>query len=155
MSPKIENEINSLQSLDWKYEKSSNASVLPEFVANRYPWIFSDAKEFIAEVDTLVSPDEKMWILTGKDFRNESKSAFSWNEFEIQSLQAAGEDQSEIDTVKSFWDKHFPIAISVEDGYVYYALCENGTIVTGRGPEFEQTTIFAENYLDFLKKIIV
>jgi hypothetical protein len=151
----IETEINKLQSLDWKYEKSLQPSVLPEVVANRYSWISPDAIELIAEINTLVRSDEKMWILTGKDFRSESKSSFSWNEFEIQSLQAAGKDQSQIDAVTLFWDKHFPIAICVEDGYVYYALCENGTVVTGRGPEFEQTTIFADNYLDFLKKIIV
>ncbi len=61
------------------------------------------------------------------------------------------DDEAEI---KSFWNEHLPICLSLKDGYSYYALClKDGTIVTGEEPEFEETTEVAPSFRDFLQML--
>lgn len=70
------------------------------------------------------------------------------------SLDAAEGDSSWIAEIKSFWNDHLPICLSLKDGYSYYALClKDGTIVTGEEPEFEETTQVAPSFRDFLQML--
>ena len=57
--------------------------------------------------------------------------------------------------MKEYWDKHLPIVMSVEDGYAYYAInTDTGTVVEGRGPEFEEPSVVAESFEAFINKMI-
>ena len=70
------------------------------------------------------------------------------------SLDAAEGDNSWTAEIKSFWNEHLPICLSLKDGYSYYALClKDGTIVTGEEPEFEETTEVAPSFRDFLQML--
>jgi hypothetical protein len=46
-----------------------------------------------------------------------------------------------------------PIALSMADGYSYYALRQDQTVVFGREPEFEETEFIANSYTEFLQKL--
>jgi hypothetical protein len=46
-----------------------------------------------------------------------------------------------------------PVALSVADGYAYYALREDGFVIFGREPEFEETEFFADSFAAFLEKL--
>lgn len=121
-----------------------------EVIATRYPWVPPDIRDAMVELKEVVSPDETCWLLTSNDYSGRSESAFVWNEWERQSIEAAGDDLEWVEQIKSFWDQHLPIALSVKDGYAYHALREDGSIVSGREPEFEETSPTAPTYLAFI-----
>ncbi len=95
--------------------------------------------------------DEKLWLLTVQDFCGETNSMFAWNEWELQSIEAAEDDDDWIKQIRSFWDRHLPLAHSVEDGYAYFALKPDHSIVFGREPEFEETEPVAAIFSQFLE----
>ena len=89
-----------------------------------------------------------------KDYYEQSENAFQWNEWERISLESAEDDEEWKKEISAFWDVHFPIAMSVKDGYSYYAMSmENGAIVYGCEPEFEECETVAECFDDFMEKI--
>jgi len=102
----------------------------------------------------VVSADDTCWLLTVQDYAGRSDSAFAWNEWELCSLDAAAEDLEWINQIKSFWDRHLPIAISVSGGYSYYALKEDGTVVSGIEPDFEETSFVASSYAEFIAHLV-
>ena len=56
--------------------------------------------------------------------------------------------------IRRFWDRRLPIALSVGDGYAYYALsAEDGAVVYGREPEFEECAAVAASPAEFLEKL--
>ena len=62
--------------------------------------------------------------------------------------------ENSIDII-SFWNKHLPIFLSVDGEYSYYAInTETGEVVSGYEPEYEDTTIAAEDFSIFIDKII-
>ena len=69
-------------------------------------------------------PDETGWFLCIDDFNGTSDSAYTWNEFEQISLQAAEDSHDEEwkRSIIQFWDDHLPIFLSVRSGYAYYAI---------------------------------
>jgi hypothetical protein len=79
-----------------------------------------------------------------------AQSVYRWNELELQSLEGARRDPSWQQDIQTFWDEHFPIALSIEDGYSYHALRSDGTVVTGREPEYEEADKVAQSYAEFL-----
>ena len=98
-------------------------------------------------------PSETFWLLTASDYRGESESAFAWNEWELITTDATLFGASEIAKTTSFWDRHFPLALSVRDGYEYFAMTCDGHVVTDGGPDFESTDPFADSYAAFIRKI--
>lgn len=73
------------------------------------------------------------------------------------SLEAADGDDEWLANIKTFWDLHFPIWMSIADGYEFAAVDltsnRHGTIVFGREPEFEETELVARSYADFVAKL--
>ena len=55
---------------------------------------------------------------------------------------------------RQFWDRHFPFALCVHSDYDYLAVDLDpgayGTIVHGCGPNFEETSIVAPSFEQFL-----
>ena len=55
----------------------------------------------------------------------------------------------------NFWNRHLPIYRSVKGKYSYYAIdTESGKIVCGYEPEYEDASIVADSFEDFIDKII-
>jgi len=137
----------------WKTSFLSKPVRLPTTITERYPWIPTEIKDFLSEVKELIRTDEKVWLLTSVEYAGESATAFAWNEWELLSIEAAGTDLNLIQKIRNFWDQHMPIALSMADGYSYYALRQDQTVVFGREPEFEETEFIANSYTEFLQKL--
>ncbi len=150
MTPDLQRAFDRLEVSGWRRVRNVVPDEWPEQVIVRYPWIPSDLQDAMMELKEVVSGDETCWLLTSRDYAGRSESAFAWNEWEQQSVDAAGDDSEWIEQIRSFWDQHLPVALSVKDGYMYYALRKDGTVVSGREPEFEETTHAATTYAAFI-----
>ena len=60
--------------------------------------------------------------------------------------------------ITAFWDRHFPIISSVWSGYEYHAVCVDrhhfGQVVQGFEPGFEETTLVAASFDEFLTSLL-
>lgn len=140
----------------WNVEmKEKQSCDLPETVKSRYEHIPEIWFEFITTVQSIVSSDETTWFLCEDDYDLQKDKAFQWNEWELISLESIGNDAEWENEIKEFWNMHLPIILSVKDGYSYYAVSmENGSIVKGNEPEFEECEWVADSFEDFMKKIM-
>lgn len=92
---------------------------------------------FLSLYTQLSSEDDTRWFLSAADYAGTTDSAFAWDAFRGISLEAAMSD-TERQAVQTFWARHLPIFMSVDDEYEYLALDrESGRVVHGVEPEFE------------------
>jgi len=126
---------------------------VPAPVRKRQPKLPKAYEQFIGSVDDCVNDDETAWFLTAKHFEGRSEFVFAWNEWEKQSLEGAGDDAEWAAEITAFWARHLPIFISVKNGYSYFALDETGNVVFGQEPEYEETSVVANSFEEFLTKI--
>lgn len=140
-----------LEEKKWKIEYETEAITLPELFEKRYPKIPESYQSFLSKVKFCSNANETVWFNCISDFNGTSDSAFTWNEFEKQSLESA--DDSDLKkTIQSFWDDHIPFLISVKSGYAYLALnIQSGKIVFGEEPEYEETEEIYESFNQFIK----
>ncbi|MED1946761.1 MULTISPECIES: SMI1/KNR4 family protein [Brevibacillus] len=142
----------------WEVKKRIDRELtLTNEIANRYPVIPEQFDQFLKRVDTCVAADEKSWFLCVNDYNREVELAFSWDEFKKISLESACDDDSWKQEITKFWDRYLPIALSVRNGYTYYAIdlgSEFGSIVCGSEPEFEEAEQIASSFNQFLDKIM-
>lgn len=68
------------------------------------------------------------------------------------SIEAAEHDKKWQKSIRTFWDGHLPLVLSVEDGYAYYAIRQD-QIVYGREPEFEETEVVCSTLTELLRKL--
>ncbi|MFJ6530940.1 hypothetical protein [Microbacterium sp. NPDC091662] len=101
----------------------------------------------------LSNSDETVWFLSRHDYSNVAEDAFAWNECEQLSIQAAT-TEDEVVAVSRFWERHVPILLSVRDGYEYLAVRDDGAVVHGAEPEFEEAVVVFSQLEDLLKYII-
>jgi hypothetical protein len=149
-------QIERLRSIGWSCRWGREAVGLPSHVQSRYPWVPSEYKEFLSALLDCVSPAETTWILPPADFAGTSDSAFAWDEWERLSLDSADGDEGLISEIRTFWDSHIPICLSIGDGYSFYAIRvsdQSGLVVTGREPEFEDACPVAASFTEFLSKL--
>ena len=149
--------IRDLAERGWQVKAGGGPLVLPTTIAERYPRLPSEIGEILEGVDECVAADEKSWLLCSPDYRGESESAFAWNEFELQSLEAAAGDEAWRAEILAFWDRHFPVYISVRDCYEYAAVCLDegsfGQVVSGIEPEYEETMPVASTFSQFVLQL--
>jgi hypothetical protein len=150
MSPHLLSEFHRLRGKGWHCVENAVQPEWPAAINSRYPWVPQDVRDAMVELQEVVSADQTCWLLTARDYAGDSESSFAWNEWERLSMEAAGDDRDWIERIQTFWDQHLPICLSVKDGYAYFALQEDGSVVTGREPEFEETTVVAPNYERFI-----
>ena len=146
--------IKQLQAAGWTVAAAEQQRELPDDFEQRYSWAPTDFTDFAVAVDVAVSANEKAWILTSIDFRGESETAFEWNAWENLSLDAAGGDRAWQQRIRSFWDDHLPIVLSVKSGYAFFAI-ERTTlrVVVGEEPEFEETTPMCQSFTELVDLI--
>lgn len=111
-------------------------------------------RELLGRFALLVSPDETRWFLSAADYAGLSDSAFSWNEIETLSLEASA-DEADRQRCDEFWHEFLPIALAVGGPYEYLAISRTtGAVVHGVEPEFEQTTLLADDLADFVRGVV-
>lgn len=153
MGPKLSSVLIELKSKGWTVRLRETNLPLPAFVRQRYPWLTADVESLLCETELVCDATGKLWFLSSADFRDESDSAYAWNEWELQSLKAADGDSDWITSIRAFWDDHLPIALTTADGYAYYAIRRDGSIVYGREPEFEETEAYAASLIELVERL--
>lgn len=134
---------------NWNIILNSEKTDLPDSIKSRYN-IPEQWYSFICKLQVCEDQSATKWFLTPDDYLPREEG-FQWNEFEIQSLECSDNKSSII----SYWDKHLPIILSVDGEYSYYAInTENGNVVNGYEPEYEDSTVAAEDFNSFISKII-
>ncbi|MCR5837619.1 MAG: SMI1/KNR4 family protein [Lachnospiraceae bacterium] len=135
---------------DEKYNVSSNV------ILNKYQGLPNSFVNLLEKCHRVESNDETIWFLCGGDYFYGSEDAFKWNEFELMSLEAAQNDAEWKKEILEWWKDKLPIILSVRNGYTFYAIeiDNSGAIVKGTEPEFENAIVVANNFDDFLKKIM-
>ncbi|MFJ2369783.1 hypothetical protein [Microbacterium sp. NPDC087665] len=108
---------------------------------------------WVSSFSLLSSADETVWFLSSDDYSSEAQGAFAWNEFEQLSIQAAT-TADEAAAVSHFWEHHLPILLSVRNGYEYLAVRDDGAVVHGTEPEFEEAVVVLSQFEDLLTYII-
>jgi hypothetical protein len=146
--------LSELRQSGWRVDLLSQRATLPTEVTARYPWIPTGYRDLVEEAALIASPDDKSWFLTQPDFAGTSGSAYAWNEWEIQSLDAAGSDDAWKAQIVQFWDSHLPILVSTKSGYAYFAIeKDEGRIVYGEEPEYEETVEIAPSLEAFMQLV--
>ena len=135
---------------DWDIVEVEDKADLPDHIIERYI-IPDEWYEFVAKLRVCQNKDYTKWFITPLDYKNDRNEGFRWNEYELQSLEWSDGDSQIIE----YWDTHLPIFMSVEGEYTYYAIdTTNGNVVYGLEPEYEESTIVADDFYTFISKII-
>lgn len=108
---------------------------------------------WVCSFSQLSNADETVWFLSRPEYATGAEDAFTWNEFEQLSIQAATTDDEAV-AVARFWERHVPILLSVRDGYEYLAVRDDGAVVHGTEPEFEEAVVVFSQFEDLLRYII-
>ncbi|AMD51606.1 SMI1/KNR4 family protein [Listeria monocytogenes] len=140
---------------NWQVDLSAVEKNLPEQIFKRYGKLPDAYKAFYRQLNLCSNAGDTCWFLSEEDFLENEDDAFSWNSFEQMSLEAAEGDKNLENKVRLFWNAHLPIMMSVGGCYEYYAITLNdGSAVHGSEPEFEESSIVADSFVDFLLKIV-
>lgn len=150
----LEQFLEHMRTQGWKVEIRPNPP-LPKWITERYHNIPDLWQQFSAAVSELYNGDETIWFLCAEDYDSRLDHAWQWNEWEQLSLKSAEGDRAWEDEIRAFWDRHLPIVMSLKNGYSYYAISmEDGAVVYGAEPEFEECGQAAGSFPEFLAKIM-
>jgi hypothetical protein len=122
-----------------------------------FPTSFSDSDyftEFVCRVKRCVNESGTVWFNCYDEFSENSDIAFKWNEFELLSLESSEDDELLKQTIYKFWRCNLPIIMSVKNGYEYYAIRNDGMVVSGVEPEFEETRQISESFEKFTEMLV-
>jgi hypothetical protein len=126
---------------------------LPVEILKRYKNIPPEYLTFLQQFEQITNREDTAWFNSIEDFCEESDSDFAWNEFERMSLEALEDDETELRNIRTFWNNHIPIMLSVTE-YQYIAICLDseryGEIVYGVEPEFEETLKVCDNFNELM-----
>ncbi|MDE6603948.1 MAG: hypothetical protein K2K90_17740 [Lachnospiraceae bacterium] len=134
------------------YENRNNN--LSNEITARYTNIPEQWLEFAGTVKCMMNAEETVWFLCANDFNPQNGDAFQWNEWEKISLASTAGDKEWEYKIKTFWDNHLPIIMSVKGCYSYYAISmKDGSVVRGAEPEFEECEFVTTSFAEFTEKI--
>lgn len=139
----------------WRIERSaSREPLLAPPVRLRYPRLPVELTRFLEGLESCVNRDQSVWFLCREDYRRTDEESFRWNENELMSLDAARGDPVLEAKTRGFWDRHFPFMLAVHSDYDYLAVSLDdqsyGRIMHGFAPEFEEVSMVAPSFLEFL-----
>ncbi|MEV4667786.1 hypothetical protein [Microbacterium sp. LWO12-1.2] len=139
--------IGCVQEAGWTYEPApSTGGGIPASLRTASETVI----HWVSSFSLLSSSDETVWFLSRDDYSAGAEGAFAWNEWEQLSIQAATTDD-EADAVSRFWKHHVPVLLSVRDGYEYLAVRDDGAVVHGAEPEFEEAVVVFSQFEDLLR----
>ena len=144
----------SLSKQSWQVEFPASTT-LPQSILSRHGELPAALASLISSFSRCLAPSEEAWFVSVDDVSSPLRGEeFRFNEFEIISLEAAGQDQQSIASIRSFWDAHFPFYIAVNGEYQYFAVVlsglQQGCVVYGYEPEFESCSVVAPSLAEFL-----
>ena len=123
----------SLTEIGWEIELEETLGKAPDLFYKRYNWVPQEVVHFLGLLKTAHNLSDTAWLQGFRDFADSSDSEFRWNEWEMQSLDAAEEDINCKQEISRFWDSHLPLMMSVSDGYSFIAIQEKTHyLVVGR-----------------------
>lgn len=135
--------IEALRNRGFVVQERKEANELSSDFLQRYNNLPTDYLKFLNEFQLITNKDDNAWFNSIEDFNGESDSGFRWNEYEMMSLKALGDDEEACNETRNFWNIHIPIAMVVEGEYQYLCIDlspENyGKIYYGLEPEFEDS----------------
>ncbi len=153
----VETLVEELRAAGWQIRRAHERRAMPAQLLQRYPRLPSAVSSLLMTLEGCSSPGETAWLLTAPDFLGTSDSAWQWNAFELMSLEFSGDDSDQRDDVVAFWDKHFPVLLSVKTGYSYFAVSledsDFGSVVHGFEPLFEDCVPEAPDFSAFLSRL--
>jgi hypothetical protein len=149
----MQNSLAELRQFGWQFHAASSTSdSIPDQVSKRYHSLPDELVSFLGSFASCADPADTSWFNSFDSVRHPGE--FEYNEFELMSLEAAGNDESLAAAVRAFWTDHFPLFISVAGSYQYFAYVlngpEQGSVVYGYEPEFEEPSSVAPSLSDFL-----
>ena len=157
LSENAQTAIEALGRLQWTARATDVARPLPPAIDKRYPAIPPTLRSFLEHVENCVRGDEKVWFLTSADYAGESDTSFAWDECE--KLESEEADADMLADIKTFWNAHIPILLSVAGDYTYLAACVDrasanyGAVVQGYSPDFREASTLAPSFDDLLEQI--
>lgn len=113
----------------------------------------TELQTWVSSFSALSNAAEDVWFLDQEDYSETSRDAFLWDSFAELSLEAS-HDLDSTAAIISFWGRHLPFLLSVRGPYAYLAEREDGAVVYGEEPEFEETTVVASNLESFLDLLV-
>lgn len=147
-----------LQANEWQVEVHSSSFDCSKIdVLKRFSNIPDSFLHFLEHFKSITSKDDTTWFICGGDYNDNSDDAFKWNEFELMSLEAAESDNDWKRDIEKWWSDKLPFLMSVKDGYAFYAIDlgdNNGAIIKGEEPEFEEAYVIADHFEVFLEKVM-
>jgi len=151
--------LDKMRAQGWRItEKEPRGFRLPDPLRSRYPRLPADLEKFLAGIEQCVNQENNVWILCQTDYEGRIGSAWAWNDFEQMSLDAAGDDIELASQIRAFWNVHFPFYMSVAGEYSYCAVSlapDNfGTVVEGWEPEFEDVSVVAGSFSEFIASLV-
>ncbi len=137
---------------DWQIIENDRSICKPPQVYTGKIGVF---ESIIKKYKRFANPKLTTWLVLSECIDNTDPNSFSWDEFKKISLGSCVDESDRQRTLK-WWDGHFPIIMSVENGfYEYYSInTETGGIGYSFEPFFEEEEIIAETLDDFFNKII-
>lgn len=144
------NYIENLEIGGFNFIHRENPRDLPAEILKRYQNIPEDYLIFLKQFELIATDDDTTWFNSIEDFNGESGNVFTWNDFELQSLEIYNTGEKESENAREFWNNHLPIVLSVKSEYQYLAIClendRHGEIVYGLEPQFEKVTKVCDNF---------
>lgn len=156
MTKELSQVLRSLGTAGWKINVRQHPALNlnPDFL-RRYPAIPGDYVEFLSNVVSCTNRDETVWFLCEDDLNRTRNSVFGWDEFEVQSLEAAGADEQWRSRIKEFWDRHLPILLSVKSDYEFLCIVlsepDYGAIAYGYEPEYEEVEKICDSFSELTR----
>ncbi|MGR8932876.1 MAG: SMI1/KNR4 family protein [Gammaproteobacteria bacterium] len=147
-----------LQRRGWKIERKPQLTPLfPEDFDFPYSSLPQSLIEFLDRFNVFQNSEKNIWFLTGKDYYHEDTDGFRWNEYKFMELDES-ESPEEAAEIEHFWLSHFPFALAVHSGDDYLAVnthgLEAGAIVHGYAPFWQEPSIIAASFEEFLQKYL-
>lgn len=155
MNGRIPQALVALAKAGWSIQETPSPRALPPEFARRYGWLPAEVTEYLASLRQGAAPHDRAWLVTSAEIHGDSDSAFAWNQWELDSLEAAEGDDDWIGSITAFWDDHCPLYISVDGRYAYLAIRRaDGRIVGGSEPEYEETEPVADSLPEMLDRLV-
>lgn len=119
-----------------------------------YEGRLGEFEDIIKKFRAISNPRSTAWFVVAECINNTDDNKFSWNEFMKISMESCMDEDGK-NAVEDWWSCHFPIVMSVGDGfYECYTLDTNeGKICYSSEPFFEEEEVIAESLDEFLGKI--
>src|SRR5262249_10943776 len=117
----IRRSLDVLRAMGWTVQLRSQRRALPSHIDARYPSIPSAVRTFLEQLEQCARSDEQVYFLNAADYSTDAANSMVWNECE----QLENTEQDENEAIRGFWDRHFPILLSVAGDYAYLAVCSD------------------------------